>query len=596
MPRADSQPEPPPAALRWTDYLLLVAVCVPLFGYVAISGRPMTMHEARLPQCSREMLASGNWLIPMNGSRPWLERPPLPHWIMIAFAKAMGQHCDNEWSVRIPPAAMGLLIVLMTAAMAARWLGRGMGLVCGFAAASMYEFYYYCTLAEDDIFLAALVVGAIALFVRMEFFADPQLADRRLGFFAWRPWPVVAFFALLGLMNLAKGPLVGAILVLAVTGAFLLWQSDWQRMRRYVWLWGWLGAVILALAWHVLAYRRFPGYWDNLRYDFHESRLFDEPWWYYGPQILGVALPWSPAALVGLWIAARSAWRDRSRPHRFLLCWAIVPIVILSIPHRKHHHYLLPCLPAWGMLAAMGLRPIVQQMFSGPPWSRRPRVGLLVFGLPVAVLLIALLWLHKIPGPPAMSATLIVIWLACVWAFYYGLCTRRAGWLLAAILAGVGVAYDWGQTYLPNDTVPDTQFLRQADAMVPRDKLLAINGAVGPLDFFRVQFYLRENALLLHNLSYLRSNQVHEPELYLIGRKYDLPALKEVGDAKVLLESAHSRRQKKPNQQLALFHLVFKPGLTRYPPPPVSPMQAMERAPGPDCGPPLPEPGSPPDS
>src|SRR5580700_1213266 len=99
--------------LRFGHYSLLVAFAVLLFGYVAISGRPMTLHEARLPECSREMMQSGDYLIPTSGGRPWLERPPLPHWIMIGVAEAIGQKCDSEWSVRIPPALCGLLIVLM---------------------------------------------------------------------------------------------------------------------------------------------------------------------------------------------------------------------------------------------------------------------------------------------------------------------------------------------------------------------------------------------------------------------------------------------------------------------------------------------------
>ena len=107
--------------LWFADYLLLAGFCAVLFGYVAISGRPLTLHEARLPETSREMMARGDWLVPMDGDRPWLERPPFPHWCMMVVAKAIRQRCDNEWSVRIPPALAGLLTVIMSAQIAA-WL------------------------------------------------------------------------------------------------------------------------------------------------------------------------------------------------------------------------------------------------------------------------------------------------------------------------------------------------------------------------------------------------------------------------------------------------------------------------------------------
>ncbi len=39
-----------PDFLRRRDYLLVGLFCAVLFGYAAFSGRPLTMHEARLPE------------------------------------------------------------------------------------------------------------------------------------------------------------------------------------------------------------------------------------------------------------------------------------------------------------------------------------------------------------------------------------------------------------------------------------------------------------------------------------------------------------------------------------------------------------------
>jgi hypothetical protein len=582
-------------SLRITDYVILILFCAVLFGYVAISGRPMTMHEARLPQLAREMMQTGDYLVPHSGARPWLERPPLPHWIMIAFAKVLGQHCDTEWSVRIPPAVMGILVVLMTATMAAKWFGRSTGLLAGFCLSTMYEFYYYSTLSEDDIFLAVLVVASIFLFVKTEFFLDPEVRDLRLGFFSSRPWPVVAFFIVMGLSNMAKGPGVGSIVVAGTLGVYLLWEKDWRRIRRYVWLWGWLIFAILALWWHIAVGIRYPDYLKNLRYDFADTNTFDQPFWYYVPQLLGVTLPWSPAAIVGLVVTARPALKENDRAKRFLWCWAIVPILILSIPHRKHHHYLVPSLAPWAILAALGLPVICKYLFSGPDWSRRPTFRSLAIQYPLFILFIVLMILGKIPGPPLAAFILLLAILICVEIYFQGLANRKPGWLFAAVLIGVGATYSWGQSYWPDETVPDTQFLKRVNAEVPGDKLLAIDGAVGPLDFFRDQFYLRGSTQLLHNLSFLRSNQISAGDIYVVARMYDESALQTLGVVSVVDQSSHSRRQKLPGQQLTLFHLTFAPDLKRYPTPAITVMQAMEREPGPTCGPDLPEGGSPPE-
>ena len=602
----------PPLAksLYWSDYLLLTAFCALLFGYVAISGRPLTLHEARLPETSREMMAQHNWLIPMDGDRPWLERPPFPHWCMIAIAKLIGRKCDTEWSVGIPPALAGWLVVIMVARMGAGWFGRGVGVMSGLMLATMYEFYAYSTYAEDDIFLALLVVGAIALFVREEFVADPMAEDRRLGVFGWRPWRVIGFFVLLGITNLAKGPVVGAAVVIGTIAAYffmptIVWESadfsvtfdfpvvQRRRMRRYLWLWGILAAAAIALSWHVYVARLYPGpggYLANLKYDFSQTHEFDEPWWYYPVNLLGRGMPWMPLAIVALVLTARPAWRERNAVMRFLWCWAIVPIVLLSIPHRKHHHYLVPSLAPWAILAAWAAKPVADWMVKGPARSRQPGFGLTMVALPVMVILAILGW-EKFLSPTQLwraqiesGCILAALTVGGVWLFYYGMWPGRTQWMLAALVLGFGGTYSWSQTHLWDETVPDTQFLlHRVEPAVPKDKLLAINAAIGPLDFFRVQFYLRGNALLLNNLSYLRSDRIHASEAYIVGEFNDLPLLQQLGDVKVLARS--QRLLRRGNPELTLFHLNFFPNLKRYPPPPVSPMQAMMRQAGPWCGP-----------
>ncbi|MGD0540832.1 MAG: hypothetical protein ABSB33_04860, partial [Tepidisphaeraceae bacterium] len=104
------------------------------------------------------------------------------------------------------------------------------------------------------------------------------------------------------------------------------------------------------------------------------------------------------------------------------------------------------------------------------------------------------------------------------------------------------------------------------------------------------QFYLPDDALLLHNLSFLRSDRIHAPDAYVVGQVSDLQALQSLGKAELIAQSPRPRKVNVP--PLALFHLIYRADLKRYPPPPVSPMQAMMRQPGPWCGPELPEPAS----
>jgi 4-amino-4-deoxy-L-arabinose transferase-like glycosyltransferase len=572
--------------LRVNDYLLLGAFCLILFGYAMFSGSPLSLHSARLPECAREMMANHDWLIPRSGGRPWLERPPLPHWITIAVSALFGQQCDRVWVVRLPAALMGVAIVLMTAWTASAGLGRRVGLCSAYTLATAYEFWRYSTLSEDDIFLAAIVVAAIAFFFRAQFI-EPCASDRRASIFGSRPWPILGFFALTGLTNLAKGPLVGAVVVLGPTGAFLLWNRDWKQIRRYLWFWGALILFALTVFWPYMIYRRYPATIHNWSFDYSETDQYDQPFWYYFVQLPGVFMPWSLFAIAGLWITRRDAlYRDRSLA-RFLWCWAIVPVLVLSIPHRKHHHYLVPSLAPWGILAGIGIERSVRWLFALPGKQRRPLTGVLIFGVPIAL---AIVVLHRhIPGPTGATIALSLVWLVCVLVFYMGLDRRSALLTFAPVLAGLLVVYCWGESVMPDATSADTAFLQRVEETVPRDKLLTINSDLdGEMDFFRNQFYVRPNASLLHNLTFLRDDHLRAADVYVITRASDEPKLQTMGEVDIVLQSAKTRRERSPADRFTLFHLTFRPDLQRYPAPAadqINTMQAMDRAAGPWCGP-----------
>ena len=54
------------------------------------SGR-LTYHEAFVAQSARELIQAGTWLVPTIDGRPWLEKPPLPFWLVKLSALTFGQ-------------------------------------------------------------------------------------------------------------------------------------------------------------------------------------------------------------------------------------------------------------------------------------------------------------------------------------------------------------------------------------------------------------------------------------------------------------------------------------------------------------------------
>jgi 4-amino-4-deoxy-L-arabinose transferase-like glycosyltransferase len=584
--------------LRYWDYLLLTAFCLLLFGFYMFCGRPLSLHEARLPETSREMLANHNWIFPQSGGRPWLERPPFPHWIEIGVSLLSGQKCDTEWVVRLPSVLMGTFVVLLTAWMASLWFGRMIGLLSGFVLATMFEFYKYSILAEDDIFLAALVVLAIALFVHMEF-ASGKETDRRVNFLGNRPWQVWAFFIVVGITNLAKSPLLGMVVVVGTVGLFLLLSGQWLRIRRYIWETGWILAIVLSAAWALAAMRAYPDVLQNWKFDYKDTSQYDEPFWYYPVALLSFCVPWIPLAIPGLILTFKQAAKRRGSGELFLWCWAIVPVILLSVPHRKHHHYLVPSIAPWAILSAIGLQ-WLWRIIAPPQGADRPlRVflhALIPVGIGAVVTGIGLAIFHaKIPIVVPAIIGLAAALLACIYVFGVSLARRNGPVAAAAWFVAIAIAYCWGQKFTPDYVVQDTQFLRRVEKMVPSNEPLYVNSDLGgEMDFFRNQFYLRSTAKLLHNLSYLRDRSITAPAVWVVTRNSDETKLQTLGEVEIADESKFDRREhgspssrSSPKDRFTLFHLKFFPDLQRYPRPAyVNTLQAMGREPGPDCGPP----------
>jgi 4-amino-4-deoxy-L-arabinose transferase-like glycosyltransferase len=571
-----------PGRLRWKDLALLSLFCLVLFSFPLVNNRVLTTHETVHCQNVREMMQGGDWIIPHYGGRVWMERPPLPFWITAASVQVFG---DNPVAFRLAPLVMGWWCVLLVGWMASIWYGRDIGLASGLILATMREFTHYSTGPEADMFLCAVVTSALALFVYLEFRRRPAEGES-VGFLGARPWPALLFFLVCGLTNLAKGLFFGTIFVCLPIAAFLLWNADVRALRRYVWLPGWLGYLAVGSAWAVAAYVQYPGvlaFWENDYGGRVNQGYMQEPAWYYFGHFLLVAFPWSPLVLLGLLETRGKALGNKASPERFLWCWGLAPILFFSIPQGKHHHYLLQTMAPWAVLGALGAMRFWALLTASQNWLRRAWAGAILLGLPMTAALVLLR--NKVPGPawlvPALAvvvpATTALVWWAFVQKQYLrGLC------MVCMVLVGV----HWGtyalRTAYADRYREDSQFVRQAAALVPADQRILVMDDDAPLNASWLLYYLEGRARLLHNITFLRMDTLREPEVFLIARKKQEPALAAYGTFDTVLQSEHSRYENGPVDRYALYRLRFHADLQRVTGPvPINPLQATGRELGP---------------
>lgn len=577
---------PPRDRLSRRDYLLLGLFCAVLFGVSLVGGRPLSRHEGVLPQSAREMMADHDWIVPKSGGRPWLESPPLPQWITVGVASLFGR-CDREWIARIGPAAMGTIVVLLTAWMAGGWFGRAIGLVSGFVTATISELTRYAWLAEDEIFLCALVTIAIALFVRLEFFAGLRAEHEPFRFFGSRPRGMLLFFIALGATSLAKGVLFGTVVTLIPIGSYLLLTHDRSRIRAYFWIWGWIAMGAVALAWPLLVLQRYPDvaqvwFYDQLGRVSGDYTDINEPCWYYAARLPEILAPWFLVIPFGLWLTAKKAFTEATSPERFLWCWALGVPLVLSIPGGKHHHYLLHAVAPWGVLAALALVWAREKVLAWPAWTKNPFGAIPVLGIPgtIALALVA----DKVDWPTWVVVAGGALWIATSVAISYGMwhSTARvaAGTLFAAVTGGYLVMHVVAGQYFDRYRF-DTEFLKQV-AKDHAQEQLYINAGMGQLEAFHTLFYLGPQTRSLHNLSFLVSDQITSPEVLVITYQRHERLLKLFGQIERVAESKGTWRDGNFNERLTLYRVSLDPTLAkRKANLRISPMQAMNYRPGP---------------
>jgi 4-amino-4-deoxy-L-arabinose transferase-like glycosyltransferase len=190
-------------------------------------------------------------------------------------------------------------------------------------------------------------------------------------------------------------------------GLYVLVQRDWRALRALISPVGWLIFLALALPWPTAIYHRFPGIvggwiFDNVDRFSGEFNHNKRNAFYYLYIIPAIVMPWTLWLVPGIVAGAKQGlWRQKG--WRFLQCWVLAGLALLSMSVFKHKHYAIPILPPLSIIAGWYLANWV-----GRPGGFRlpalPAVGLIVLGASAGV---AVVWIKHMPF--AREATVIAL-------------------------------------------------------------------------------------------------------------------------------------------------------------------------------------------
>jgi len=314
---------------------LLVVFCV------GQAVRPLTDRtEARYAEIAREMLTSGNWLIPTLDQVPHLSKPPLTTWLM---AGSMGLLGRNEVAARLPGVLAFLGTIVLVARLAAlltdRKYAAWAAFVYGLSLAPLVGSFYPST----DTLLAFFETAAATAYVM-----------HRMGHPQARGW----FFLSLGAAFLTKGPPGLLIPTAVILGErfFGPRTAPESPKRLLTWIPGWLCFLVVGFAWYAAVLILRPdtaSYWLK---DEVVGRIFttrhgrnQSPLIYAVTLVLGT-FPW--------WLVFWNAFKNRRRPWSrgwtpVLMSWVLLPLLVFVCSKSRLPAYLLPLFPALALIAAL---------------------------------------------------------------------------------------------------------------------------------------------------------------------------------------------------------------------------------------------------
>jgi 4-amino-4-deoxy-L-arabinose transferase len=311
--------------------------------------------ETRYGEIPREMISTGDWIVPHLDGVRYFEKPVLGYWVHAASMRLLG---ENNFAVRLPSAlAVGLsaLLVFFLVFRISRRAEED-----GWFPATLAALVFLSCIGVFGVGSTAVLDNLLAMFLTGSIAAFFLATEAHRGSLREKGFLILAGI-LCGLAFLTKGFLAFVVPALALA-PYLAWQRRWRDFFRMVWL-PILSALLVALPWSILIHLREPDFWNSFFWNEHIRRFLSPDAQHKGTtgsfllSAPALFFPWLlavPAAVPGLAFRTNTA-APLKRMARLCLCWLVLPFLFFSCSSGKLLTYLLPCFPPFAVLISLGL-------------------------------------------------------------------------------------------------------------------------------------------------------------------------------------------------------------------------------------------------
>ena len=392
---------------RSTAFTVLSLLWLAIF-FAALFAPPLLDDaDASHASAARHMALSGDWVtLRIDGIR-YLEKAPLPYWLVAVSYRLFG---FNTFATHLPQSVGVLLLALLGYHWAARAFNPRTAFYTGLGVLTSAGVFLFTRVLIPEVLLSLLLCTALYLFLRtLELSANA----------AWRPF---AMWAALALAVLTKG-LVALVFFGGATLLYLALTDELRRIPVLKPLSGILVLLAVAAPWHILAglrntggmnghgffwfyfinehvlrflgrrypkdYNKLPGY---LFWSLHIVWLF--PWSLFVPTGVLLALRRLRSPHGPILPRLRSLSTTRGRTTLLLTIYTLLILVFFSLSTNQEYYTFPAYLPLLMLIAAAITR--AEQTFSFDRAARAcitfAHATLTVVGAVSAIALLIGLW------------------------------------------------------------------------------------------------------------------------------------------------------------------------------------------------------------
>ncbi len=337
-----------PAEVR-LDLFWLLGLALVMVGAGLGLRDPWPADEPRFALIARDMVRTGEWLVPMVGGDLYADKPPIFFWLIAICLKLTG-------SLRVAFLLPSLLATLGTLTLiydlGRRLWNRETGLAAGMVLLLTIQFVWQGRQAQIDATVCFWIALGLYGLLR-HLLLGPSWGWYAIGWAA----------AGLGVITKGVGFLPLLVLLPYVFARSARWQPRLKLAGGWRWAWGplafiaavsiWLAPMLIAAASdpHLAAYRDeilFKQTVDRYASAWHHK----EPFWFFIVNV--IPFLWLPLTALLPWLVPR--WRQALGQGDLrvllLLAWIVLVVLFFSLSTGKRGVYVLPAVPAFALVAS----------------------------------------------------------------------------------------------------------------------------------------------------------------------------------------------------------------------------------------------------